>query len=773
MYITLDNPQHLDPSTEQFMDDFFHCETKQDIHYYYTKYLEQNIETPKIDVVNNLTSIIDGLNDLYYNNGTSPLSDTCYDELLDLIYEDFPEIQEYYNNKVGHDPSSAPASETGQEISLPFYMGSMNKLKNSKNINLWLQKYPIQPNQEIQYVMSSKLDGISALLYNNQLYSRGNGTKGRNISFLMPYLNGGGEMSEINYVLRGELIINKETFNEKYLQTYANARNLVCGILNRNYSEEFSDYYHNIDFVVYDIYDDTLTPHEKFNIIKSLSQKYKGIKCACYYLHKSTFDTEMLDKILMKMKNNYNYEIDGIVISQNCIHKFVSGENPKYSFAYKNNDLCVMMKTGIVDKVIWNVSKDNYYKPKIKLQEPIVCDSSKIEYVTGFNAKYIIENKIHKNTKLKIGLSGNVIPHIFKIIETPYDGPQEALYPNNENLTKQMGIDFIWNKNKVDLICLDKDNVSSVIKKNMVFFKSFDMKCGLQETTLINVYNNTQKYKLEDILSFNESQWLNIDKIGPKKAHGFIKCFQDHLDWNTIIENRKIKTPEETNELKYELLLKFCVGSQCFNRGFALKKIRAHLSCLYDLYLIHKEKVDLINFHNTTPQIENKNFILREIEIHNKKYKGITKESMESFLEGTIDLAKFMYNLCNSEKLKSNKIRILYLKHLYSYFSIENMSQHEIQKLQKSNSQTLSVKTLASEQNQLQRLNIVFSGFRNKEIEETLMKRGHNICDTINKFTNVLVVKDKTKTSSKLKKALTLGHVRIIDGKDFNINEFL
>ena len=75
----------------------------------------------------------------------------------------------------------------------------------------------------------------------------------------------------------------------------------------------------------------------------------------------------------------------------------------------------------------------------------------------------------------------------------------KRLYPNNENLTKQMGIDFIWNKNKVDLICLDKDNVSSIIKGNMMFFKAFDMKCGLQETTLINVYKNTQKYKLEDI----------------------------------------------------------------------------------------------------------------------------------------------------------------------------------------------------------------------------------------------------------------------------------
>ena len=785
MYITLDEQPHqqqLDPSTEQFMDDFFHCETRQDIHYYYTKYLEQNLETPKIDIVDNLTSIIDGLNDLYYNNGTSPLSDECYDELLDLIYEDFPEIQEYYNNKVGHDPSCTSASasipndtETGQEISLPFYMGSMNKFKNSKNINLWLQKYPIQPNQEIQYIMSSKLDGISALFYNNKLYSRGNGTKGRNISFLLPYLNGGGEMSEIQYVLRGELIINKQTFNEKYIKEYANARNLVCGILNRNYSEEFSDYYHNIDFVVYDIYDDSLTPHEKFSIIKALSQKYKGIKCACYYSHKSTFNTELLDKILMKMKSTYSYEIDGIVISQNRIHQFVSGENPKYSFAYKNNDLCVMMKIGIVDKVIWNVSKDNYYKPKIKLQEPIVCDSSKIEYVTGFNAKYIIENKIHKNAKLKIGLSGNVIPHIFDIIETPYDGPQEALYPNNENLTKQMGIDFIWNKNKVDLICLDKDNVSSIIKRNMMFFKAFDMKCGLQETTLINVYKNTQKYKLEDILSFNETQWINIDKIGAKKAQGFIKCFQESLDWNTIIEKKSIKTPEETNELKYELLLKFCVGSQCFNRGFALKKIKAHLSCLYDLYLIHKEKVDLIHFYNATPQIENRAFILREIEIHNRNYKGITKESMELFLDGTIELAKFMNNLCNSEKLKGNKIRILYLKHLLSYFSVENATQNTIQKLQKSSSQTLSVQNLAPDQIQCQHqgLNFVFSGFRNKEIEENLTKKGHNICDAINKSTNVLVVKDKTKSSSKLKKALTLGNIRIIDGKDFNISEFL
>ena len=116
-------------------------------------------------------------------------------------------------------------------------------------------------------------------------------------------------------------------------------------------------------------------------------------------------------------------------------------------------------------------------------------------------------------------------------------------------------------------------------------------------------------------------------------------------------------------------------------------------------------------------------------------------------------------------------IQVLYLKHLLSYFSLENANKNTIQKLQKSSSQTLSVQNL--EPSQIQGLNFVFSGFRNKEIEEKLTTKGHNICDAINKSTNVLVVKDKTKSSSKLKKALTLGNIRIIDGKDFNIHEFL
>ena len=168
-------------------------------------------------------------------------------------------------------------------------------LKNQKQINLWINKYPHhEVSHNIKYMISAKLDGISALFYKGKLYSRGNGTKGRDISFLIPYLNGGGEMSQISHVLRGELIIKKEIFDKKYKQKYANARNLVFGILNRNYSSEYSEFYHNIDFVIYDVYDDSLCPSEKFSIMKNLEHSYNGIHCVCFYSHGSELNLEIL-----------------------------------------------------------------------------------------------------------------------------------------------------------------------------------------------------------------------------------------------------------------------------------------------------------------------------------------------------------------------------------------------------------------------------------------------------------------------------------------------
>ena len=83
-----------------------------------------------------------------------------------------------------------------------------------------------------------------------------------------------------------------------------------------------------------------------------------------------------------------------------------------------------------------------------------------------------------------IGLSGNVIPHIFKVTQDEEQTYDEAFY------FKDVDCSYEWSKNKVDIICSEKEHFQSVIKQNTMLFKTFDMKASLQEKTLLNVYNS-------------------------------------------------------------------------------------------------------------------------------------------------------------------------------------------------------------------------------------------------------------------------------------------
>ena len=58
-------------------------------------------------------------------------------------------------------------------------------------------------------------------------------------------------------------------------------------------------------------------------------------------------------------------------------------------------------------------------------------------------------------------------------------------------------------------------------------------------------------------------------------------------------------------------------------------------------------------------------------------------------------------------------------------------------------------------------LNFVFSGFRNKEWEQLIELGGGKVSGTVSGNTDVLVVKDKSETSSKIKKAKDLGSAAI------------
>ena len=136
-------------------------------------------------------------------------------------------------------PKNAILEEVGAKIDknkvkLPYEMASMDKIKPDTNALFnWKNKYGGP------YVLSCKLDGVSGLYSTEgeepKLYTRGNGIEGQDISYLIETLD---RLKEKNIVVRGEFIIPKSVFEKKYKSKFANARNLVSGIINSNLGQE-------------------------------------------------------------------------------------------------------------------------------------------------------------------------------------------------------------------------------------------------------------------------------------------------------------------------------------------------------------------------------------------------------------------------------------------------------------------------------------------------------------------------------------------------------
>jgi len=690
-------------------------------------YFSKRLQTEdKKSLYAQIASVIRKLDDLYYNDGASPLTDKKYDLLLETILLQFSEFKD------GNEKSSVgSAVNKGDAVELPHFMASMNKFKTIAEITRWTKTFGAP------YTVTAKLDGISGMYHNGKLYTRGNGKNGRDISFLIPFLDLPSDFhfaANLNnsFALRGELIIKKSVFDSKYKDKYANARNLVCGLLNRNYSDEHMELYGDINFVVYDLYH--YNPLQFCNKVKMIVNA--GVDFVIYKNNVLELSLDNLNSILNSWKEEYDYEIDGIIVTNNkpCIHP--SDGNPDFAFAYKNNVIGVEIKEGVVDKVIWNISKDKYLKPKIKLVESVCCNGSNIEYVTGFNAKYILQNEIAPGTKLRVGLSGNVIPYIFEVvgankemvenIDLPFDDTK--IMHLLDNLDCQT---YSWNKNKVDLISTETSNPYVKIKQNAVFFNTFGLKCSLQETTLINVYETLGLFRLGDILSLKQEQWCQVEKVASKKAEKIVSGVHNVLDWNVVTKD---KTNVEIEQLSHDYLIYYLSGLLCFPRGFAKKKIQYHLE--YFMRLSSDSVIDISRLYDPAYVISIQKAVIECVEVGLYKVNQVTRDSVGMFCEGLLQFISTYNHLCED---------------------VQNINLPNIEYLISNGFIVFENKTSGDEQTPKKDLNIVFSGVRDKKREAELVESGYTISDVVNNKTHLLVVNDLTSMSSKVKKAQKLG----------------
>lgn len=394
-----------------------------------------------------------------YFNSTAPeiMTDAEYDRLKKRAFATDPSHS--YFSRIGSDIR-------GGKIKLPYQMGSLDQVYLGGDFQDWLTKYNLLGRN---IVVTDKLDGIScmAVFRNGELeiaYSRGNGVEGADITRHVKLIkNLPKKLKNIDYlVVRAELIMKVDTFEQNWKSKFKNPRVTVAGTMNR--SESNKDIIADIDFVAYEVVATNATPEntkiQQLNMLSSLG--FQTVP-SLYTVACTSLTDAVMTKILKEARLASPYELDGIVITADEIdvrpQRGSISLNPEHSCKFKVNDDDSIVDVDVKD-VLWEISKSGYWKPRVEIF-PVDLFGTTVTYATGFNGKFIKDNGIGPGAKVRITKSGTVIPYILEVVKK---APRTAL--PDESVHGKWG----WNETGVEIVVENADTHPQVKFKQVLDF---------------------------------------------------------------------------------------------------------------------------------------------------------------------------------------------------------------------------------------------------------------------------------------------------------------
>ena len=600
--------------------------------------------------IDDIASLIQKANYEYYNK-TPLFSDEIFDIIKDYMQTKAP------NHPILTNIGAAIADDDARKEILPYTMASLDKIKtDEKVLAKWLKDH------DGPYVVSDKLDGNSALLHwkacSLKMYSRGDGKVGLNISHLLSFISGIPSFKgQTEYAIRGELIISQGDF-DKVKDRGANARNMVAGLINAKTPD--LQLVKLMQFVAYEVVHPKMKPSEQFAHLHAT-----GYKVADHTIISKDLTVDKLSEHLVTRRRSSEFEIDGIVVTNDAPYKRMSG-NPKYSFAFKSIHTLERAEV-IVTHVEWNLSKDGYLVPVVNFGE-VRLDGVTIKRAHGFNGKYIKDNKIGPGSKLVIIRSGQVIPYV-----------QEVLKASETGEPQMPEVSYVWSKTGVDIMLAkdDANESSEVMRKNLEYLFSKLEVAGVGPGMVKKLFAaglTTPK----TIFHATKADLLKADGVKDKMAEKLLKALA-----------------EASSSLD---CLKLMDASNIFGRGIGMKKLE----------LITKAVPGIMESRQVPTVTE-----LVAI-------KGIEKNTAEQFLNHLAAFYKFIddngFQCARPTPLISSVV-----------------AQHSFQGMK-----------------------FVFTGFRDKKLEEYIVSLGGTVSGSVSKNTSMVVCKDADEESGKLTKARDL-----------------
>lgn len=406
-----------------------------------------------------------------------------------------------------------------------------------KDFDERMKKIAEENNTELEYVVETKIDGLSAALeYKNGIFvrgaTRGNGTVGEDVTENLKTIKSIPKKlnEDIDITVRGEVFIGKAEFeklNENRLmdeeEQFANARNAAAGSLRQLDSKITAK--RPLDIYIFNVQkSDTKefrTHSESLDYLENIGFNVNPIRILCKNLDEVI---KAIEKIGSR-REKISFGIDGAVIKVNNLKlREIIGttyKTPKWAIAYKYPP---EKKETKLKEIAFQVGRTGAITP-IAILEPVVVAGSKISKTTLHNEDFVKERDIKVGDTVIIQKAGDVIPEVIGVNKEKRTGEEKEF--EMPKTCPVCGAQAVREEGEAIWHCIGIE-CPAKLSRGIIHFVSKDAMdiTGLGEAIIEELISRELIQNIADIYKLKFEDIASLKKNGKKFAQNLIDAIE-------------------------------------------------------------------------------------------------------------------------------------------------------------------------------------------------------------------------------------------------------
>ena len=522
----------------------------------------------KVKRIKELIKELNKYRNAYYNDKVSLVEDKKYDDL----FEELKNLEDDTGLYLSNSPTQSVGYEVQSKLNKVNHDHPMLSLDKTKDYNDIIK---FADDKDI--ICMLKMDGLTVTLHYNEngeldkAETRGNGLVGEDVLKNVKVMSNVPlkiDNAGVPYIIDGEAIIDKDTFNEinsklSEDEQYSHPRNLASGTIRQLDTKITAD--RNMQFIAWRVVDGDYSNLMSERLDHARDLGFDVVPYTC-------ITEENLQEWVLKENSDYmkkwaekkNYPIDGLVYSYEDIGYGLSlgstGHHPKHSFAFKFEDDTYET---ILRDIEWSTSRSGMVNP-VAVFDPVDLDGAVTtratlhnvsimknlelgigDTITIYRANQVIPKVADNLTRSNTYVYPTVCPCCGEPLELKSDGIAEVLYCNNENCPAKVLSKFTHfvSKHGMDIDGLSESTLEKLIDRGFIkkyadiynldkYSKQIQSMDGFGKKSydkLIASIEKSRNVKLENFLVA-----LGIPLIGKSASKAISNAFNG--DYESLIE---------------------------------------------------------------------------------------------------------------------------------------------------------------------------------------------------------------------------------------------